>query len=154
MLDLRQLKRRHRQTDRQQSRVFLEDVYLSVVNGPACTDVSCGEYLQSDVGLRPVLQVTEEEVGVSVHEVDADQLLAARAAEAGETLADGPTRALHTHSVVLAVGQVAERAGRCGYLTQLTTAERENTHTHTNTYSLVTGNVTVDQENIQEKNME
>lgn len=81
-------------------------------------------YLQCDVGLRPVLEVGQQQVGVSVHEVDTDQLLAARAAELRGALTEGPPPTLHTRRVVLAVGQLTQRQWRGGDLAQLTTADR------------------------------
>lgn len=80
-------------------------------------------YLQRDVGLRPVLEVGQQQVGVSVHKVDADQLLAARAPELRGTLTEGPPPALHARRVVLTVGQLAQRQRRGGDLTKLTTAD-------------------------------
>ncbi|TNN75296.1 hypothetical protein EYF80_014533 [Liparis tanakae] len=67
--------------------------------GSVCTQASCSVplvYLQGDVGLWPVLEVREQEVGVSVDKVDADQLLAARTPELRRTLAEGPPASLHT----------------------------------------------------------
>lgn len=80
-------------------------------------------YLQCDVGLGPVLEVGQQQVGVSVHKVDADQLLAARAPELRGTLTEGPPPALHARRVVLTVGQLAQRQRRGGDLTKLTTAD-------------------------------
>ena len=82
-------------------------------------------YLQSDVGLGPVLQVAQQQVRVSVHEVDADQLLAARPTEAWQTLAERPSCPLHAWGLVLAVSQVAEGARGGRYFTQLTTGDRQ-----------------------------
>lgn len=58
--------------------------------------------------MRPVLKVREQEVGVSVDEVDADQLLTAWPSELRRTLAEGAPTSLHTWGVVLAVGPLAQ----------------------------------------------
>lgn len=68
-------------------------------------------YLQGDVGLRPVLQVAQQQIWVPVHKIDTDQLLTARAAKAGQTLAQCPACSLHAWGIVLAVSQLA--GGTC-----------------------------------------
>ena len=82
------------------------------------------QYLQGDVGLRPVLEVRQQQVGVPVNKVDADQLLTARTAKLRGTLAESAPSSLHTRGVVLAVGQLTQGQQRWGNLTQLTAAER------------------------------
>lgn len=84
------------------------------------------EYLQGDVSLRPVLEVREQQVGVSVDKVDADQLLAAWTPKLWWALAEGTASSLHTRGVVLAVGQLAQGQRRRRNLTQLTAAERKD----------------------------
>lgn len=64
-------------------------------------------HLQGDVGPGPVLQVGELQVRVAVHKVDAQQLLALGAAEAGQALAEGTGAPLHTRGPVLALGSLA-----------------------------------------------
>jgi len=65
-------------------------------------------HLQGDVGPGPVLQVGELQVRVTVHEVDAQQLLALGAAEAGQALAEGTGTPLHARGPVLALGSLTE----------------------------------------------
>lgn len=77
-------------------------------------------YLKCDVSLRPVLEVGEQQVGVSVDKVDADQLLAARPPELRRTLTEGPSSTLHARGVVLTVSQLAQRQRRGVDFTQLT----------------------------------
>lgn len=82
-------------------------------------------HLQGDVGPGPVLQVGELQVRVTVHEVDAQQLLALGAAEAGQALAEGAGAPLHAGGPVLALGSLAGAglAGGTGrHLAQLPTA--------------------------------
>lgn len=90
---------------------------------------SPGTYLQRDVGPRPILQVSELQVSVSIHKVDTEQLLTLRAAEAREALAHGPAALLHALGPVLALGPLTGAPGgrRVGRdLTELPT-ERERT---------------------------
>ena len=83
------------------------------------------EYLQGDVSLRPVLEVREQKVGVSVYKVDADQLLTAWPPKLWRTLTEGTASSLHARGVVLAVSQLTQGQWRWGHLTQLTTLERK-----------------------------
>lgn len=82
-------------------------------------------HLQGDVGPGPVLQVGELQVCVTVHKVDAQQLLALGATEARQALAEGTGAPLHALGPVLALGSLAEAglAGGTGrHLTELATA--------------------------------
>lgn len=78
------------------------------------------DYLEGDVGLGPVLQVREQQVGVPVNEIDTDQLLTAWSSKLWRTLTYGPSTSLHTRSLVLTVGQLTQRQRRGRNLTQLT----------------------------------
>lgn len=82
-------------------------------------------YLQSDVGLRPVLQVAQQQIRVPVHKIDTDQLLTARAAEAGQTLAQCPACSLYTRCIVLTVSQLAGGTWCRRHLAQLPTKKWE-----------------------------
>ncbi|CAK6979584.1 Hypothetical predicted protein, partial [Scomber scombrus] len=66
-------------------------------------------------------------VRVSVHKVDADQLLAAVAFEARQTLTHRSSRLLQAGGAVLTLSQLAERRRRKGHLTKLTTEDRGKT---------------------------
>lgn len=88
-----------------------------------------GTHLQRDVGPWPVLQVSELQISVPIHEVDTEQLLTLGAAEAREALAHGTAALVHTVASVLALGPLTRvpggrRAGRG--LTELPT-ENERT---------------------------
>lgn len=67
--------------------------------------------------MRPVLEVRQQQIGVSVDEVDADQLLTARPSKLRRTLAEGAPTSLHAWGAVLAVGQLAQGQRRWGNLT-------------------------------------
>lgn len=82
-------------------------------------------HLQCDVGLRPVLHVLKLNIGVSVDEIDADQLLTALTLEARQTLTDSGSRLLLAGGAVLTRSQLAERRGRKGHLTKLTAEEED-----------------------------
>lgn len=80
-----------------------------------------GTHLQRDVGPRPVLQVSELQVSVPIHEVDTEQLLTLGAAEAREALAHGPAALVHTVGPVLALGPLTGAPGVGRGLTELPT---------------------------------
>lgn len=65
-------------------------------------------HLKGDIGPGPVLQVSELQVCVTVHEVDAQQLLTFGAAEARQALAKGAGTPLHTWGPVLALSALTE----------------------------------------------
>ena len=78
-------------------------------------------HLQCDVGLRPVLDVLQLNVRVSVHEVNTDQLLAALTLKARQALTDRSPRLLHTGGAVLTLSQLAGWRRRKAHFTKLTT---------------------------------
>ena len=78
-------------------------------------------HLQGDVGLGPVLDVLKLNVRVSVHEVDADQLLTALTLEAGGAPTRRRARPLHAGGAVLTLSQLARGRGDKGHLAELST---------------------------------
>lgn len=82
-------------------------------------------HLQRDVGPRPVLQVGELQVRVTVHKVDTQQLLTLGATKARQALAEGTGAPLHTWGPILALSSLTETrlAGGTGWhLAELATA--------------------------------
>ena len=113
---LTRTKNKHTQTNTHTHKTHSRKHKLHTAPPGVCT------HLQRDVGLRPVLEVGQQEVRVPVDEVDADELLAARPPEAGQTLAEGAAGPLHARRLVLAVGQLAQGPRGRGSLAQLTAA--------------------------------
>lgn len=65
-------------------------------------------HLKGDIGPGPVLQVSELQVRVTVHKVDAQQLLTFGATKARQALAQGTGTPLHTRGPVLAFSSLTE----------------------------------------------
>lgn len=84
-------------------------------------------HLKRDVGLWPVFDVGEQQVRVSVDEVDAEELFAARPAEPGQTLARCSTVALHTGGAILTEQELTAGRSPERHFTQPTAATTQHT---------------------------
>lgn len=72
---------------------------------------SPGTHLKSDVGPRPVLQVSELQVSVPVHKVDTEQFLTFRATKAWQALAYGSVALVYTVGPILAFSPLTGAPG-------------------------------------------
>ncbi len=80
---------------------------MSAIYSTTSLDAGLCSHLQCDVGLRPVLDVLELNVRISVDKIDADQLLAALTLKAWQTLTHRSISLLHTGGAVLTLSQLA-----------------------------------------------
>ena len=81
-------------------------------------------HLKSDIGPRPVLQVRELQVSVTVHKVDTEQFLTLGAAETWQALAYRPAALVDTVGPILALSPLTGAPGSRWDLTELS-AERK-----------------------------
>lgn len=87
---------------------------------------SLGTHLKSDVGPRPVLQVSELQVSVPIHKVDTEQFLTFRAAEAWQALAYRPVALVYTVGPILALSPLTGAPGGRWDLTELSTERKRH----------------------------